>query len=98
MPQMTRQYFVYILASPSRTLYTGVTNDVVKRLHQHRAGRGSRFSAKYRVSRLVYVEETTDIIAAIAREKQIKSWTRAKKVALIESVNSAWADLNQDLS
>jgi len=87
-----RQYWVYILASRARTLYTGVTNDLEVRLAQHREGKHG-FTAKYRITRLVYYETTNDVMAAIEREKQIKAWTRAKRVALIESVNPTWDDL-----
>jgi putative endonuclease len=87
-----RTYWVYIAASQSRTLYTGVTNNIHARMEQHRDGK-TKFVAKYRINRLVYVESTSDIRAAIAREKQIKGWTRAKKIALIASMNPAWDDL-----
>jgi putative endonuclease len=87
-----RQYWVYILASRNRTLYTGVTNDLPFRLAQHREGKHG-FTAKYRITRLVYYETTNDVLVAISREKQIKAWTRAKRVALIESMNPAWDDL-----
>ena len=87
-----RTYWVYITASRSRTLYTGVTNNIHARMQQHRDGK-TKFASKYRINRLVYVESTHDIRAAIAREKQIKGWTRAKKIALITSMNPAWDDL-----
>ena len=87
-----RQYWVYILASRSRVPYTGMTNNLELRVAQHREGKVG-FTAKYRVHRLVYCESTNDVMAAIAREKQIKAWTRAKRVALIESVNPTWDDL-----
>jgi putative endonuclease len=90
-----REYYVYILANRSRTLYVGVTNNIYVRHDQHLKGQGSEFTAKYRINRLVYVETTDDIYAAIEREKQIKSWTRDKKVALIESVNPTWEDLSE---
>jgi putative endonuclease len=88
-----RRYFVYILASRSRVLYVGVTNDLVRRLWQHRTSQFAGFTTRYRVDRLVHFDETTDVRAAIAGEKQIKGWTRAKKVALIESRNPTWEDL-----
>ena len=87
-----RQYWVYILANRSRIPYTGVTNNLYVRLAQHREGKHG-FTAKYRITRLVYFETTNDVLAAISREKQIKAWTRAKRVALIESVNPTWDDL-----
>jgi putative endonuclease len=87
-----RQFHVYILASRTHRLYVGVTGDLCRRVHQHRARR-SAFTAKYRVERLVYFEATHSAIAAIAREKQIKGWLRARKIALIERDNRAWDDL-----
>ncbi len=86
-------YFVYILASRSRVLYVGVTNNLERRLAEHRLGHQRSFTANYVVRRLVYVETATDPMAAIRREKQIKNWRRAKKVALIERVNPQWNDL-----
>jgi len=91
-----RHYYVYILASRMRVLYVGVTNDLERRVYQHRAGAGSAFTSKYRVNRLVYCEETTDVRAALEREKQLKSWRREKKVALIETAKLDWSDLAAD--
>jgi putative endonuclease len=91
-----RTYYVYILSSRSRTLYVGVTNDLRLRLWQHRNG-GCAFTMKYRIDRLVYFESTTDVIAAISREKQIKGYRRAKKVSLIAEMNPAWDDLAEGL-
>ena len=88
-----RTFTVYILASLSRRLYVGVTNDVDRRMLQHRSCRADAFTAKYRITRLVYFEQTVDVHAAIEREKQLKGWRRAKKIALIESVNAGWIDL-----
>ena len=90
---MRRNYYVYILASRSRTLYVGVTNNIERRLAEHRAGVASPFSWRYGVRRLVFLECTPSPRDAIAREKQIKRWTRAKKVALIETNNPQWVDL-----
>ena len=87
-----REYWVYILASISRVLYTGVTNNLEYRVAQHREGKHG-FTAKYRITRLVYYEKTNDVTAAIAREKQIKAWTRAKRLKLIASMNPTWDDL-----
>ena len=88
-------YFVYMLTNASRTvLYTGVTGDLTRRLAQHRSGETGGFTARYRAHRLVYFEQTTDVRAAIAREKQLKGWSRAKKDALVESVNPLWQDLS----
>ena len=88
-----RQYWVYILASRSRTLNIGVTNNLERRLAQHRQGVHG-FTAKYRITRLVYYEVTNDVMAAITREKSLKGWTRARKKKLIESINPAWSDLS----
>jgi putative endonuclease len=89
-----RYYYVYILASIRRVLYIGVTNDLEKRLASHRSKQYQRsFTAKYNVNRLVYVEDYTEITQAIAREKQLKSWRRSKKVRLIERQNPEWLDL-----
>ena len=92
-----RLYHVYILANRHRTLYTGVTNNLVRRLLEHRSGASPGFSRKYGINRLVYFETTADARAAIAREKQIKGWVRMKKVALIETVNAEWRDLSEGL-
>ena len=85
---------MYILTNASRTLYVGVTNDLEKRLHQHRSKLGSGFTSKYNVNWLVYYEETSDVGSALAREKQIKAWRRSKKVSLVETVNPGWRDLS----
>jgi len=91
---MRRHYYVYILTSRSyTTLYTGMTGAGEARMIQHRNGLVSGFTSRYNVDRLVYLEETQDVNEAIAREKQIKGWTRAKKIALIESMNPEWRDL-----
>ena len=91
-----RQYYVYIMASHRGTLYTGVTNDLERRAHEHRNGLGGAFTTKYNVSNLVYYETTGDVTSAIKREKQIKAWRRSKRVALIEASNPYWQDLAQD--
>ena len=82
------------MASRSRTLYTGVTNDLNRRVAEHRNRLTPGFTSRYRIMRLVYFEETENIYGAIVREKQIKGWTRAKKIALIESMNPTWEDLS----
>ena len=87
-----RSYYVYILASRSRVLYVGVTNDLRRRMYEHRATR-SGFTARYRVNRLVYFEVTENPVGAIAREKEIKGWRRAKKRALVEATNPRWEDV-----
>jgi putative endonuclease len=94
---MPREYhfFVYILASRSRTLYIGVTNHLRRRLAQHRAGIHDGFTKRYNVTRLVYFERFQYIANAIAREKELKDWRRELKIALIEASNPAWADLSE---
>jgi putative endonuclease len=91
-------FYVYIMSSPSRTLYTGVTNDLGRRISEHKEAKlpGS-FTARYRVSRMVYFEHFGDIGEAIAREKEIKLLTRKRKIKLIESMNLNWKDLSEEL-
>ena len=89
----SRNYYVYILASRSRVLYTGVTNDLERRLEQHRSNTERGFSARYNVDRLVWFGETEDVSAALTMEKRIKGWRRARKVGLIEAENPGWRDL-----
>jgi len=91
-----KSYHVYIMASRSRVLYVGVTNDLARRVNEHKKGLVTGFTSKYNLNRLVYFEVFGDIREAIAREKQIKGWLRAKKIALIESVNPKWNDLSED--
>jgi len=92
-------YFVYILASRKHgTLYIGVTNDIARRVWQHRRGLGSRFVKKYRVTRLVHVEPHAEIERAIQREKTLKEWPRAWKIRLIERANPEWDDLYDRLN
>jgi putative endonuclease len=88
-----RQYFVYILASRTRRLYVGCTNDLARRLSQHRAGVFRGHTARYRIHRLVYFEVTTDAQAAVARARQLKGWTRERKMRLVEEANAGWVDL-----
>jgi putative endonuclease len=90
---MDREPCVYILASRRHgTLYTGVTSDLMGRLHQHRIGVTPGFASKYRAFRLVHYEIFADMDSAIAREKQLKNWRRAWKIALIEKDNPDWED------
>lgn len=91
-----RHYYVYIVTNRSKTLYTGVTNNLVRRVWEHKAGIGSEFAAKYKIDRLVYFECFDDIRNAIAREKQIKGLLRIKKIALIVSMGPAWRDLSAE--
>jgi putative endonuclease len=90
---MNRTYYVYILASRSRNLYTGVTNNLGRRLVEHREGRVPGFTSRYRIFRLVHYEVFHDIRAAIRREKEIKSWRREKKDWLVKRHNPTWEDL-----
>ena len=87
--------YVYIMASRSRTLYTGVTNNLERRVAEHKRHLAPGFTDRYRIERLVYFETWGRIRDAIQREKQIKGWRRSKKIALIESNNATWADLSE---
>jgi putative endonuclease len=87
------QYFVYIMSSRTGTLYIGMTNSIYRRALQHKRGDIGGFSSKYHCDRLVHYESFDDVYKAVGREKQIKGWLRAKKIALIESRNPRWADL-----
>ncbi len=92
---MTKQYYVYILTNKSnRVLYTGVTNNLEKRVYQHRNNLTPGFASKYKCHKLVYFEVTENIEAAITREKQVKAGSRQKKIDLIASVNPGWLDLS----
>src|SRR3954464_9123445 len=88
--------FVYVLASKTRTIYVGVTNDLVRRIWEHRGGMVAGFTRRYGVYKVVYYEELRDPSGAISREKQIKGWARVKKVAMIESVNPEWNNLAEN--
>ena len=90
---MARTYYVYILASESRELYVGVTNDLTKRVVQHRSGLNQKsYTTRHQTFRLVYCESTSDVLSAIRREKQIKGWTRRRKIELIDHANPDWKD------
>ena len=91
-----KRYYVYIMTNRSQTLYTGVTNNLQRRMYEHTHHLVAGFTSKYHSTRLVYFEETSDVYAAIAREKEIKGWLRAKKIALIESMNADWRDLSEE--
>ena len=96
---MLKSYFVYILASEKNgTLYVGVTNDLARRMYEHKHGLVDGFAKKYGIKTLVYFETGESAEGAIAREKTIKHWTRAKKLKTIESANPLWRDLSKDLS
>ncbi len=89
-----RQYHVYIMTNRSGTFYVGVTNDLMRRVLEHKAGR-SDFTRRYRITRLVYFESTNNVWDAIAREKQIKPWRREKKIRLIKTTNPRFLDLSE---
>ena len=91
-----KQYYVYIMANDSGTLYIGVTNDLQRRVYEHKKKLVEGFTEKYNITKLVHYEQTNDVMAAIEREKQLKGWIRKKKVALIESENPYWEDLSKD--
>ena len=91
-----RQYCVYILANRTKTIYTGVTNNLQRRIFEHKHLMIKGFASKYKLTKLVYYEVGIDIKVAISREKQIKGWLRKKKITLIESVNPGWKDLSEE--
>jgi putative endonuclease len=94
-----KKYYVYMLASKTNsTLYIGITSHLAKRIYEHRAGLVDGFTKKYNVRKLVYFEEYTNVLEAIAREKQIKKWLRQWKIELIEKLNPKWKDLYFDLN
>jgi putative endonuclease len=97
-PVMEKDYFVYILANRwNLVLYTGITSDLVRRVFEHREKLVEGFTRKYNVYKLIYYEVYTDVMEAIAREKQIKGYSRKKKAALIEKTNSKWNDLYDEI-
>ena len=89
-----RSYYVYIMTNRSRTLYTGVTANLVRRVYEHTNGLLPGFTWRYRIDRLVHYEITPKVKAAIGREKEIKGWSRAKKIALVGMHNPGWDDLS----
>ena len=90
-------YYVYILTNTYNTvIYIGVTNNLGRRLYEHKNKLVDGFTKRYNLHKLVYFDTTTDVRAAIEREKQLKGWTRAKKIALIEETNPRWIDLSED--
>jgi putative endonuclease len=91
---LQKSYYVYIMTNPSRTLYIGITNDLIRRVYQHKNKLLPGFTTRYNVTMLVYFEETSDVQTALNREKQIKGWKRTKKSGLISSVNPKWIDLS----
>lgn len=95
---MSKQYYVYIMTNKSNTvLYIGVTNDLERRVYEHREKLINGFTKKYNVNKLVYYEVFEDIYTAISREKQIKSGSRQKKINLINGINKEWKELYEEL-
>jgi len=92
MPREHR-YFVDILSSRTRRLYVGVTNDLERRVTEHKRRETPGFTSRYNVDRLVYYEETSDVRAALERERHIKGWVRVRKIELVQSMNPTWEDL-----
>jgi putative endonuclease len=94
--EAVRDYYVYILTNHSGTLYIGMASDLERRLAEHRLRVVDGFAKRYRLKRLVYFEQTSDVHASLAREMQLKGWTRRRKTALIRSNNPDWSDLAAD--
>ncbi|OGO07375.1 MAG: excinuclease ABC subunit C [Chloroflexi bacterium RBG_13_57_8] len=93
-----RQYYIYILTTAKNSaLYTGVTNDLARRIYEHRNDLTNGFTKRYKVHKLVHYEASPDVLAAIAREKQIKSWNRDKKARMINMDNPGWHDLYETI-
>jgi putative endonuclease len=93
-----KTFYIYILASKKNgTLYIGMTNDLIRRVHEHKSGLIGGFTKKYSINKLVYFESTEDVNAAILREKRLKKWKRQWKIELIEKSNPKWRDLAEDL-
>ena len=91
-----KTYYVYIMASQSRTLYVGVTNNLERRVHEHKQKLGDSFTSRHNITMLVWYAETNEVIEAITKEKEIKGWLRARKKALIEESNPEWRDLSEE--
>jgi len=92
---INKTFYVYVMASKTGTLYVGMTDNIKRRVHEHKHHLIPGFTDKYKVERLLYLETINDPASAINREKQIKAWRREKKVALIDSANPEWNDLSQ---
>jgi putative endonuclease len=91
------RYFVYIMSNKSKTLYTGYTGNLDRRVHEHKSGHATAFTRRYNIGKLVYCEGHETLHQAKMRERQIKGWLRAKKVALVESMNPDWTDLSNQI-
>ena len=89
-----RSSYVYVMSNHSKTLYVGVTNDIMRRISEHKLKQTPGFTSKYNITMLVYFEKYAGIRDAIQREKQLKGWTRIKKIKLIETLNPKWEDLS----
>jgi putative endonuclease len=89
------EYYVYIMSNKSRMLYVGVTNDLERRVYEHKMKILSGFTSRYSLNKLVFYESTNDVTVAIVREKEIKGWVRRKKTALVNSMNPEWKDLSE---
>jgi putative endonuclease len=93
-----KMYYVYILTNKyNKVLYVGITNDLIRRTYEHKSNLVEGFTSKYNVHKLVYYDLTSDVMSAITREKQVKGWTRNKKIKLIESMNPGWKDLYDEI-
>lgn len=92
-----KDYYVYIITNKSKTLYTGVSNNLTRRVYEHKHKLVEGFTKKYNIDKLVYFEVFNNVDDAIRREKQIKGWLRKKKITLIESINPQWKDLSDGL-
>ncbi len=90
---LMHEYYIYIMTNKSKTLYIGMTNNLSRRVYEHKNKLIPGFTSRYKITKLVYFEQTNDVNAAIVREKQLKGWVRRKKIELIESLNPTWEDL-----
>ncbi len=97
MPKREFNFYVYIMASPSGTLYVGMTNDLIRRVSEHKRGNVQGFTKKYSCHKLIYYEHYDYVYDAIEREKEIKKWRREKKQNLIRTINPHWKDLYEEL-
>ena len=97
MPRKQYNFYIYILTSATGTLYIGITNDLARRIAEHKSGDVSGFSKKYSCNKLVYYEHCENVYAAIEREKQLKKWRREKKQNLIKTINPHWNDLSNKM-
>ena len=95
---MDKQYYIYIITNQNHTvLYTGITNNLKRRMYEHKEKQVKGFSAKYNLNKLVYFQITEDVVSAISREKQIKGGSRKRKVEIINSLNPTWVDLYDNI-